>query len=81
MEKEKKTSESMLKAINKYNKDSINLAVSYKRLERDEGLRIKAYLAQTGQSANSYIKGLIKADLDSRGFDIDDIDSIKEADK
>jgi len=72
MEKEKKTSESMLKAINKYNKDSINLAVSYKRLEREEGLRIKAYLAQTGQSANSYIKGLIKADLDSKGFYIDD---------
>jgi len=34
--------------------------------------RIKAYLAQTGQSANSYIKGLIKADLDSKGFVVDD---------
>lgn len=68
MEKEKKTSESMLKAINKYNKDSINFAVSYKRLEREEGLRIKAYLDQTGQTANSYIKALIKADLDSKGF-------------
>lgn len=68
MGKEKKTSESMLKAINKYNKDSINLAVSYKRLERDEGLRVKAYLNQTGQSANSYIKALIKTDLDSKGI-------------
>lgn len=66
--KERKTSDSMLKAINKYNKDSINLSVSYKRLERDEGLRIKAYLAQSGQSANSYIKELIKADLDKKGF-------------
>lgn len=71
MEKEKKTSESMLKAINKYNKDSINLAVSYKRLEREDGERVKAYLEQTGQSANSYIKGLIKADLDSKGFNVD----------
>lgn len=68
MEKEKKTSESMLKAINKYNKDSINFSVSYKRLEREEGLRVKAYLDQTGQSANSYIKALIKADLDSKDF-------------
>lgn len=70
MEKEKKTSESMLKAINKYNKDSINLAVSYKRLEREDGERVKAYLEQTGQSANSYIKGLIKADLDAKGFNV-----------
>lgn len=68
MEKEKKTSESMLKAINKYNKDSINFSVSYKRLEREEGLRVKAYLDQTGQSANSYIKALIEADLDSKDF-------------
>lgn len=71
MEKEKKTSESMLKAINKYNKDSINLAVSYKRLEREDGERVKAYLEQTGQSANAYIKGLIKADLDAKGFNVD----------
>lgn len=71
MEKEKKTSESMLKAINKYNKDSINLAVSYKRLERKDGERVKAYLEQTGQSANSYIKALIKADLDAKGFSVD----------
>lgn len=78
MEKENKTSETMLKAINKYNKDSINLAVSYKRPERKEGLRIKAYLAQTGQTANSYIKALIKADLDSKGFTINDNDSLNE---
>lgn len=71
MGKEKKTSESMLKAINKYNKDSINLAVSYKRLERKDGERIKAYLEQTGQTANAYIKSLIKADLDSKGFTLD----------
>ena len=33
-----------------------------------EGKRLKAYLAQTGQSANSYIKGLIKANLDAKGL-------------
>lgn len=63
-----KTSDSMLRAINKYNRDSVNLSVSYKRQERNEGLRVKAYLEQTGQSANSYIKELIKNDLDSKGF-------------
>ncbi len=72
MEKEKKTSDSMLKAINKYNKNSINLAVSYKPPERQDGKRIKAYLEQTGQSANSYIKALIKADLDNKGFVLPD---------
>lgn len=72
MDREKKTKESVLKAVNKYNKDSINFALSYKRPERKEGERLKAYLSQTGQSANSYIKGLIKADLDSKGFTVDD---------
>lgn len=64
---DKKTSDSLLTAINKYNKDSINFAVSYKRPERIEGTRLRAYLTQTGQSANSYIKSLIKADLDNKG--------------
>lgn len=62
----------MLKAINKSNKDSINFAVSYKRPERQEGLRVKAYSHETGQAANSYIKALIKADLDSKGFMVQD---------
>lgn len=79
MEKEKKTSESMLKAINKYNKDSINLAVSYKRLEREDGERVKAYLEQTGQTANSYIKALIKADLDNKGIPYPDNDMINKS--
>jgi hypothetical protein len=36
-----------------------------------DGERVKAYLEQTGQSANSYIKALIKADLDAKGFNVD----------
>lgn len=62
----KKTSDSLLNAISKYNKDSINFAVSYKRPERIEGLRLRVYLAQTGQTANAYIKTLIKSDLDTK---------------
>lgn len=69
----KKTSDSLLTAINKYNKDSINFAISYKRPERTDGIRLRSYLTDTGQSANSYIKGLIKADLDAKGICYPDI--------
>ena len=57
------------KAQKKYNKKTITIAASYKPgTDIKEGQRIKAYLAQTRQSANSYIKELIKKDLDSKGF-------------
>lgn len=46
----------------------INFTVQY-NTDKLEGQRLKAYLAQTGQSANSYIKELIKADLDSKGVE------------
>ncbi len=53
------------------------IAVSYKpNTDLADGQRVKAYLEQTGQSANSYIKALIKADLDSKGFNIDNITTI-----
>lgn len=39
--------------------------------EKNEQQRLEKYLEQTGQSANSYIKSLIKADLDSKGFSVD----------
>ena len=56
-----------------YNKKTIAFSVGYRNTEEvKEGQRLKAYLAQSGQSANSYIKGLIKADLDQRGFMVDD---------
>ena len=44
----------------------ITKSVSYKKEEIAEGKRLLSYLAQSGQSANSYIKGLIKRDLDSK---------------
>ena len=59
------------KSQKKYNENSIYYAVKYAPKEHKEGERLKAYLSQTGQSANSYIKGLIKADLDSKGFTVD----------
>lgn len=43
----------------------INIGLTYKS-DIIDGRRLKAYLADTGQSANSYIKNLIKSDLDAK---------------
>lgn len=51
-----------------YKKKLIQAKVQYSLEEIADGKRLKAYLADTGQSANSYIKALIKADLDSKGI-------------
>lgn len=57
-------------AQKRYRKKSIQLAINYRPgTDIKEGERIKAYLEHTGQSANSYIKELIKRDLDSRGIE------------
>lgn len=57
------------KAQKKYREKSIQLAINYRPgTDIKEGERVKAYLDQTGQSANSYIKTLIKADLDNKGI-------------
>lgn len=62
------------KAQKKYNEKTILIAASYKpNTDLADGQRVKAYLEQTGQSANSYIKALIKADLDSKGFNVDSV--------
>lgn len=50
-----------------YNQKSIQFNTVYRPgTDIAEGQRLKAYLESTGQSANSYIKGLIKRDLDSK---------------
>ena len=52
------------KSTKKYNEKTITIAASYKPgTDLKEGARVKAYLDQVGQSANNYIKSLIKADL------------------
>lgn len=61
--------EAAKRAQKKYNEKTITIAASYKPgTDLKDGQRVKAYLKQTGQSANSYIKALIKADLDGKGF-------------
>lgn len=56
------------KAQAKYRDKSISISVCYRPNEIADGQRVKAYLEQTGQSANSYIKELIKRDLDEKKF-------------
>lgn len=51
----------------------MTFTAAYKVTDINEGKRLTAYLEQTEQSANSYIKALIKADLDNKGFAIDDV--------
>ena len=54
----------------RYKKKIVQYSIKYSLQEQKEGERLKAYLDQTGQSANSYIKGLIKKDLDNKGFNM-----------
>lgn len=77
---DKKTSEAQKKAYKAYNSKSIQLAVNYRPTDIKEGQRIKAYLEQSGQSANSYIKELIKQDLDSKGIPYPDNSNAAEKD-
>ena len=46
----------------------LTFAVAYKVTDINEGLRLKTYLNNTNQSANSYIKLLIKNDLDKKNI-------------
>ena len=55
-------------AQKKYREKTINFLVKYYPTDIEYGQKLKEYLAHTGQSANSYLKELIKADLDSKGI-------------
>lgn len=61
------------KAQKRYRNKSIQLTVNYRPgTDIQDGERVKAYLKKTGKSANSYIKALIKEDLDSKGIPYED---------
>ena len=67
-EKKRIRTDASRKADKKYNEKKINFALTYTPTDKEEGLRLKAYLNSTNQSANSYIKSLVKADLDNKGI-------------
>lgn len=57
------------RAQKKYNSKTITLSCSYKPgTDIEDGKKIKEYLELTGQKANSYLKRLIKEDLEKNGF-------------
>ena len=57
------------KSQDTYNNKSIVFSCCYRPgTDLPEGQRLKSYLAQTGQTANAYIKQLIKQDMDRRGI-------------
>lgn len=50
-----------------YNTKCHYFTVKYTPVESDQAEKLKVYLKESGQSANSYIKALIKKDLDKKG--------------
>lgn len=58
----------MRKAKKKYNDKCYRFSIKFVPSETEEIKRFKTYLTSTGQSANGYIKDLIKKDLDSKGI-------------
>ena len=51
-----------------YNSKCYYFSVKYTPAESDQADKLKTYLKETGQSANAYIKDLIKRDLDKKGI-------------
>lgn len=66
-----KTSEATLKAIKKYNQKSKFINIKYTPNNISEYERISQYCNQNNLSMQGYIKSLIKADLDAKGFSVD----------
>lgn len=58
-----------------YKKKLKQFKVQYNLQDNIEGIRLQSYLDHTGQSANSYIKALIKEDLDRKDIACPDIES------
>lgn len=68
-EKKRVRTDSDRKADRKYNEKRMNYAISYTPTDISDGKRLKQYLTDCNLTANSYIKQLIKIDLDSKGID------------
>lgn len=57
----------MAKQKSDHNK-TIHASVAFTRRNKETGERFLAYLDHTGLSASRYIRGLVKADLDAKGW-------------
>lgn len=69
------------KSQTNYKKKLIQAKAQYSLNDIEEGKRLLYYLAQTKQSTNSYLKALIKADLDNKGIEypINDIEGSEDS--
>lgn len=56
------------KSQKKYNDKCYMFSIKFVPSEYEEAERFKTYISNSGQSANSYIKELIKKDLDEKGI-------------
>lgn len=56
-----------------YKKKIKQFKVQYNLQDKD-GIRLQTYLNATGQSANTYLKNLIRRDLDEKGIEYTIID-------
>lgn len=54
------------KADENYRKKTKAFTIKYFATDISEGKRLQAYLNSTGVSANSYLKELVKRDLDAK---------------
>ena len=61
--------ESNRKAVKKYSKKTKSFALKYYATDIEEALRLSKYLEDNDISCNSYLKQLVKEDLDSKGID------------
>lgn len=70
-----KTSKAQLKSIKKYNQKSKYIQLKFTANQIQDYERIVKHCDRIGLSYQGYIKGLIKADLDSKGVPYPDSDS------
>lgn len=60
------SSDAQKEAYKRYNKKKTNFAIVYGTNEQKEAQRLKDYISTLDISANSYLKELVKRDLDSK---------------
>lgn len=56
------------KSQKKYNDKCYRFSIKFVPSEQEEVKRFKKYLEMSGKSANTYIKELIKNDMDEKGI-------------
>ena len=64
-------SDAQKKVQDRYNKKRVVVSTTFRENDMNEYFRLKKYLKGNNLSVNSYLKDLIKRDLDSKGIKCD----------